>query len=152
MSRALSLAGFQVTIIGRFWVTAEGERAPFSRTLPSWLWCNKCQQHLFFWVYQLVVSVRTVQRCLPRQIPPSADTHPLCFVFRLSYFLWIYCELFVTTGNKLLVRLAVTLLEWYRLQAALQRVPSPLKNVDFVVAIRVCCGFKIPPTLCHENR
>jgi hypothetical protein len=25
MSRVLSLAGFQVTIIGRFWVTAEGE-------------------------------------------------------------------------------------------------------------------------------
>src|ERR1700728_2271883 len=26
MSRALSLAGFQVTIIGRFWVTTEAER------------------------------------------------------------------------------------------------------------------------------
>jgi hypothetical protein len=28
MSRALSLAGFQVTIIGRFWVIAEGHMLP----------------------------------------------------------------------------------------------------------------------------
>ena len=28
MSRVLSLAGFQVTIIGRFWVTAEGHELP----------------------------------------------------------------------------------------------------------------------------
>src|SRR6267143_1145675 len=41
MSRVLSLAGFQVTLIGRFWVTPEGpskcKKCPLSKPDQGWL-------------------------------------------------------------------------------------------------------------------
>jgi len=43
MSRVLSLAGFQVTIIGRFWVTAEAWQVQVTLRLE---WSDKANQCL----------------------------------------------------------------------------------------------------------
>jgi hypothetical protein len=54
MSRALSLAGFQVTIIGRFWVTTEG------------------------WTYQHLMSVKGKSKALRVKIYSQKRTVSVC--------------------------------------------------------------------------
>jgi len=45
MSQALSLAGFQVTLIGRFWVTAEGSAA-WRKPFGIWSGLSESNRHL----------------------------------------------------------------------------------------------------------